>query len=459
MARRFIEPDRTEQMLLPEDTNEWIEDDDIVHLILAVVDKLDMRDVEESYRLGGAGRAPISPKTLLALLVYACCNGVSSTRAMERLCRRDAGYRYIVGRRIPDHTTISTFRKRNAELMRNLFLQVLRRCRQAGLAQLGMVALDGTKVEANASLKTGKTADTLEAEVDRMMSSLDRETTADNRRFGPTGSDTSVPKRVMRKLKKLERLEEAKRLAAEKDARRKAGKAKEKKAKANTTDPESRVMKAPGRWVQGCNARAVVSSDQIIVAADVSDAGNDVQQMSAMPGQARDNVEAAMEPSAALGAVAADAGYWSEANASLRHEGWDLLIASKKDRAQREALRDAPPPRGRCPNGMTEEQKMDRKLATKRGRHLCTLRGTTVEPVFGQMKCRQGAGRFSMRGLARCKGEWTLHAAVHNLRKLHRAAIEHREAAAKGGRSGLPVRERSRDLHSRLEIDSSCALL
>jgi hypothetical protein len=154
--------------------------------------------------------------------------------------------------------------------------------------------------------------------------------------------------------------------------------------------------------------------------------------------QAQANVEAVLGEDAVLGAAVAEAGYWSEANAASETEECELFIAMRKDREQRAALRDAPPPRGRMPKGLTARERMDRKLRTKRGRGLYRQRGRTVEPVFGQMKDRQGAGRFSMRGTERCRGEWQLDAVVHNLRKLHRDSVHRRE---NGGNSCQTARK------------------
>ena len=158
--------------------------------------------------------------------------------------------------------------------------------------------------------------------------------------------------------------------------------------------------------------------------------------------QAQANVEAVMGEEALLGAAVADAGYWSEANADSQTEECELFIATRKDRQQRAALRDAPAPRGRIPKSLTARQRMDRKLRTKRGRALYRQRGAAIEPVFGQMKDRQvkdrqGAGRCSMRGLERCRGEWQLDAAVHNRRKLHRDSVRRTENA---GNSETTVR-------------------
>ena len=152
MAEHFREPERRQKALLPADMMEWLPQDDIVHLIVEAVSMMDLSKFEASYKLGGAGKAPFAPQMLLALLIYAYSQGVRSSRAIERLCHRDAGYRFIVGDAIPDHTVIARFRQRHAAEMKVVFLGVLRLCREAGLVKLGLVALDGTKLQGNASL-------------------------------------------------------------------------------------------------------------------------------------------------------------------------------------------------------------------------------------------------------------------------------------------------------------------
>ena len=203
---------------------------------------------------------------------------------------------------------------------------------------------------------------------------------------------------------------------------------------ANVTDPDSGIMKTRRGWLQGYNAQIVVTCGQIILAADVTTEANDVQQLTPMLTQAQANVAAVVDTAdkqeVMLGAAVADAGYLSEANAATETDACELLIATQKDHKQRAALRDAPPPRGRKPKRMTARERMDRKLRTKGGRERYRRRSAAVEPVFGQMKDRQGARRFSMSGLECCRGEWHLHAAVHNLRKLHRDSVR-RAAKAK----------------------------
>jgi hypothetical protein len=200
---------------------------------------------------------------------------------------------------------------------------------------------------------------------------------------------------------------------------------------ANPTDPDSRIMKTRRGWVQGYTVQAVVAPQQIILATEGTTEANDVRQLQAMLGQAQAMVDLLLGEDARLAAVAADAGYWSEENAASQREECALFVATRQDRTQRVELREAASPRGRMPKGLSARQRLQRTLRTKRGRTIHTKRGASVEPVSGQMKHRQGAGQFSMRGLGACQGEWHVHAAVHKLRKLQRESVRCRAA---GGR-------------------------
>ena len=170
---------------------------------------------------------------------------------------------------------------------------------------------------------------------------------------------------------------------------------------------------------------------------------NDVQQLKPMLDLAQAVVERVMGEDAVLGAAAADAGYWSEDNAASQTEECELFIATRKDRQQRAELRDAPAPRGRMPKRLSARERMQRKLRTKRGRAIYRQRGASVEPVFGQMKERQDAGRFSMRGLVACRGEWHLQAATHNLRKLHRESVRRARSATARHPNGHRTEQRT----------------
>lgn len=456
MAHHFRQPERRQAFLLPADMMDWLPEGDIVHLIVDAVAMMDLGGFEAGYKLGRAGQAPFAPQVLLALLIYAYSHGVRSSRAIERLCGRDAGYRFIVGDAVPDHTVIARFRQRHVARMREVFLAVLRLCHEAGLVRLGLVALDGTKVRASAALDANRTASSIDEQVARMLAEAEATDAQEDGRCGAQrGSE--LPAALARRGDRLARLRQCqhklRRQAAEVasrqqvkiDAREAAEQASGKRKRgrkpkpadaavdpgtvANVSDPDSGIMKTRHGWLQGYNAQVVVTTGQIILAADVTTEANDVHQLAPMLGQAQANIALVVGEEAELGGAAADAGYWSDANAATETDACELFIATQKDRAQRAALRDAPPPRGRKPKNMKARERMQRKLRTKRGRARYRQRGASVEPVFGQMKDRQGARRFSMRGLDRCRGEWLLDAAVHNLRKLHRDSVRRMEKA------------------------------
>lgn len=461
MAHFFRAPDRRQRFLLPVDMMDWLPEDDIVYLIVDAVDVMDLSGFEATCKVGHAGQAPFAPAMMLALLIYAYSHGVRSSRVIERLCRRDAGYRFIVGDEVPDHSVIARFRQHHAGRMKSMFLQVLELCREAGLIRLGLVALDGTKVKANAALDANRTASSIEEQIGRMLAEAEATDAREDRQFGAESGGPGLPADLKRRGDRLSQLKacqeklanraaaaaarQQEKIAAREMEQKATGRRKRgRKPKqpdpnmdpdrtANPTDPDSGIMKTRRGWVQGYNAQAVVTPDQIILAAEVTTEANDVRQLTGMLNQAQANVAGVMGEDATLGAAVADAGYWSEANADSQTEECELFIATQKDHKQRAALRDAPAPRGRMPRSMTARERMERKLRTQRGRALYRRRGAAVEPVFGQMKERQGADRFSMRGLERCRGEWQLDAAVHNLRKLHRDSVCHLRNQEKGG--------------------------
>jgi transposase len=458
MANFFRHPDRRQRFLLPIDMMDWVPRDDIVHLIVDAVEMMDLRRFEESYATSGPGQAPFSPAMMLALLIYAYSNKVRSSRKIEQLCRRDAGFRLIVGDAVPDHSVIARFRRRHATDMEALFVEVLKLCREAGLLRLGVIALDGTKIRANAALDANRTARSLAEEVAVLFAEAEAVDAAEDVLLGDRRDDVlpaelaDVGSRKARLAACREKLaakaaETAARQqqkidarAAEEQATGKGKRGRKPKpaddsvdpdAVANVTDPDSEIMKTRRGWVQGYNGQAVVSADQIIVAAELTTQANDVRQLVPMLGQAQAIVEAVVGEDATLGTVLADAGYWSDANAATETAECEYLIATTKDWKQRKAMRDAPPPRGRMPKGMSARDRMERRLSTKRGRNLYRLRGQTVEPVFGQMKENQSADRFMMRGEQETKGEWSLHCAAHNLRKLHAESVRSRRKRPK----------------------------
>jgi len=169
---------------------DWLPEDDIVHLILDAVALMDLSAFEATHKLGGAGQAPFAPAMLLSVLIYAYSHGVRSSRAIERLCGRDAGYRFIVGEHVPDHTVIARFRRRHIERLEAIFVRVLEMCRDAGLIRLGLVVLDGTKVKANASLEANRSAATIDQQVARLVAEAESTDRREDRLFGPDGRET-----------------------------------------------------------------------------------------------------------------------------------------------------------------------------------------------------------------------------------------------------------------------------
>lgn len=458
MANFYREPDRRQRFLLPVDMSDWVSETDMVHLLLDAIELMDLSAFEAHYTRRGTGAPPFSPSMMVCVLIYAYANGQQSSRRIERLCERDAGFRMIVGDEVPDHSVIARFRKRHRKAFEALFVEVLKLCHAAGLVRLGVVALDGTKVRANAALSANRTAKSLEAEVATMVSAAEETDAAEDALFGDKRGDdipaglrdrSGRPARLRACLDRLraEADADAARQQEKIDARateeKAAGKRKrgrkpkpaeavvDEEAKANVTDPDSRIMKGCKGYLQGYNAQAVVTIDQIVVAPDVTNQANDVRQLGPMIGKALAMAEAVMGEDARIGTALMDAGYWSEDSAATETAACEYLIATTKDWKQRKAMRDAPPPRGRMPGNLSARERMERKLLTRRGRDLYRLRGQTVEPVFGQMKGIQGADRFMMRGEEEAGGEWNLHCAAHNLRKLHSESVRQ---GKKGGK-------------------------
>jgi transposase len=438
--------DHNQPFLLPPTLQEWLPDKELAWFVLDVVDQMDLSAFYLRYRHDGQGNALYDPKIMVALLIYAYCLGERSSRKIEQHCLRDISFRVITANQLPDHATIARFRRDNLELIEDLFVEVLRLCVSAGLVKVGVVALDGTKMKANASLAANRTKEQLVEEVKKMLMEAEAHDVEEDARLGSKREEDELPPELWDRKTRLARLRECKaRLEAEEAYEQQEYQAKlklreEKEAesqqklrgrkpkppdesppeqKANATDPDSRIVKSSKGFVQGYNAQAVATEQQIIIAAAVTQQENDVRQLIPMLGLAKFYmVEAGLD--AALGTVLGDAGYFSDENLRAKTEA-ELLIATLKDWKQRKALRDQPPPRGRIPNGMSLRDRMERKLLTKRGRALYKKRGKTIEPIFGQVKDGRGIDRFLLRGVEGADGEWMLICATHNVLKLFRS--------------------------------------
>lgn len=451
MAYNFKECNRDQIYLLPPTLQEWLPPKDLVWLVLDAVAEMDLAAFYRKYRPDGKGQAAFEPSMMIALLLYAYCLGIRSSREIEKLCERDIGFKVVAANQVPDHCTISRFRKENGPILKDLFNQVLKLCHEAGLVKVGVVALDGSKVKANAALESNRTYGHIEREVQKMLDEAEAKDAEEDRKYGSDKRGDELPAdladRASRKArfaackKRLEqeatdkaaeqqsKIEERKAEEAETGAKKRGRKPQEPdptpsaEAKANVTDPDSRIMKTRNGYVQGYNSQAVVTEEQIVIAAEVTNQENDYDQLHPMLKMAQENLKKiAPKKTPKIETAIADAGFASNANfAAEKPKGPELLIATQKDWKQRKEAAESPSPRGRIPKHLTLRQRMERKLLTKRGRALYKKRGQTVEAVFGQIKDNRGIRSFMRRGLEACSEEWKLICATHNLLKLWRS--------------------------------------
>lgn len=446
MAPRFRVTDRKQPMLFPPSLDDLIPEDHLARIVIDAVERLDLSAIEASYNTEGDGRSAIDPSSMLATLIYAYAHKILSSRQIEIACQEHVVYRWLSGQQTPDHATIARFRQRHGAVFQDLFAQVLDLVRRYGLGKAGTIALDGTKLKGNAALERNKS---LAAITKELTESAQIKDLAENAKYGRKRGN-ELPKHLRGAENRRKRLEEAKRqIEAEQQAEASAQRAKieqreaeerasgqkkrgrkpaepsteaDPKAKANTTDPDSRILKTRQGFVQGYNAQAVASLDQIILAADVTQDANDVRQLIPMVEQAQANMArtSAKGVSSEIQAVLADAGYHSESNLEgLERLDVEGFIPSQKGWKLRKALQAKGRPRGRMKQGLTRTERMERKLGTVRGEKAYKARGRTIEPVFGQTK--HGFQTLTRRGLAAAKADWAMLCLAHNLKKLWRA--------------------------------------
>jgi len=416
----------------------------------------------------GRGGAAYDPAVMVALLVYAYCVGERSSRVIERRCTEDVAFRVIAANQLPDHATVARFRSTHQVALACLFGQVLRLCANAGLVRAGLVAIDGTRMQANASREANRTAQQLAQEILADAATVDAE---EDERFGSARGDELPPglrgpgrrEWIRALLDDLETDAEQRSYEAQMarraeieaaTGRRLTGRkpkpdTQPRRARrfANLTDPESRLLRTRDGFVQGYNAQAVVTVDQVIVAAEVCNDANDGGQFAPMVAATKANLRRAGARTR-IRTVVADAGYFSKDNVAT--SGVETLIApGKRDigrQARLEVQRDVVLERieqgaisradaavelgvgrSRIDQLILARQReipptpavaMLAKLATPRGRRLYKKRSATIEPVFGQTKHNRGMRRFSRRGLTAVDSELKLIAATHNLLKL-----------------------------------------
>jgi transposase len=461
MPQNFLACDRDQELLLPPSLREWLPEGHLAWCVIDAVARFDLSAFYADYRDDGHGRPAHDPAMMVALLLYCYAIGERSSRRIERRCIEDVATRVICANRAPDHTTIARFRQRHETAVAGLFCEVLALCAEAGLVTVGVIAVDGTKIHANASERATRDYEQIAREILAEADAVDRE---EDERFGERRGD-ELPEELAtgegrarwlaeakRRLEQR-RAEEARPIPASRPRRlrdakrrleeelqsecranaayeayrargvmrngRRMGPATTPKpytppaspqGKVNTTDPDSRNVKTARGWVQGYNAQAATTERQIVIAAELTNSSADFGQLGPM-------VEAVGRELRAAGVgerpevVLADAGYWHQVQMqALAGDAMTVLIPP-----------DANKRKGARPgwNGGLYAF-MRRVLATPAGAALYRKRSAMIEPVFGDIRFNRKIDRFQRRGRAACRSEWRLITASHNLRKLWR---------------------------------------
>jgi transposase len=475
VSRNFVAVERDQLMLMPPSVADWLPEDHLAWFMIDVVDELDLSEFIATYRADGRGGAAYHPSLMVTLLVYAYAVGERSSRRIERRCVEDVAFRVVAANQVPDHATVARFRANHETALAGLFGQVLSLCARSGVLRPGLVAIDGTKLAANASKEANRTAEQLAKEILEEAAAVDAaEDEAEAERGGDVaaGLGTRGPQRRARLRAMLDDLEQdaadksydahmARRAEIEADTGRPIrgrrpkpdSEAHRSRRHANTTDPDSRLMRTRDGFVQGFNVQAVATEDQFIVAAQATNDAADNPSFSPMITATKQNLRRAGEPRQ-VRRVVADAGYWSDTNVNTA--GVETFIAPGKARrlrhlAETETKRaellasveagnltkdDAAAHLGvtrsrlntllrnrRHGSPPTLTASMIAKLDTPRGKNTYKKRSAIIEPVFAQIKHNRGIRSLSRRGLPAADSEWKLIAATHNLLKLWRLDI------------------------------------
>ena len=447
MAHHYRNYSPDQIYLLPADPREWLPVDCLAYQVRDIVSEFDLTLIHAAYSSDGRGAPAFSPQMMLSILLYAQYKGVSSSRGIKRLCIEDIGARYLAGGIVVDHRSISLFRIRHGNAIRQLFLQSVRLCRGAGMVPLKVVAIDGTKIAGAGSKESSKTYEhivdeeaRLYAEIGAMLQAgLDIDVAEDNE-FGEQNDGFSLPEHLKSHQDRVAALRKA-REELETRAKERASARKEEWDKtapkdrphrrnpdpANTvpdaddrynfTDPESRLMKGRRQFVQGYNAQASVdAAHQVIVACGVTNDCTDYAQLVPMAEQIVTNLGEKPEQ------VLADAGYFDHKNISdLEATGFSVIVPPDRKWKQNTTLSDALPENEH--KELTVKERMRHKVNTEQGRADYAIRMKTVEPVFAQTKGSPGHllfTRFLRRGRQRVDEDWCFQCLGHNLRKLIR---------------------------------------
>ncbi len=457
MSRGYLPYNVEQRLLLPPDMRDWLPEGHLALFILDVVAELDLSKIYAVHEAKDArGRAGYHPAMMVALLLYGYCTGKASSRRIERATYEEVAFRVLAGDQHPDHDAIATFRKEHLGALAELFMQVLQLCQKAGLVKLGHIAIDGTKLKANASKhkamsyeRMGEAEKKLEDEIQKLLAEAERVDAEEDANRGKGRRIDELPKELKRREDRLRKIREAK-TALEQEAKEKAA-AKaveaqrklaererkevetgqkplgpapkvpdpeqavpEAKAQRNFTDPESRIMPDganKGAFVQGYNAQIAVDAEaQVIVVAELTQSPNDARQLVPVAQAVVENVGKLAET------TSADAGYFSAE--SVEHPALaatNLLVPPNRQKHGVE------PAQGSADPTASAAQRMRHKLASASGKALYKMRKAIVEPVFGQIKETRGFRRLLLRGFAAARGEFRFIALTHNLLKLFRS--------------------------------------
>jgi transposase len=438
MAQNFLSCDRDQGMLLPASVADWLPEGHLAWFVLEVVGQLDLSDIYSRYRADGRGRPAHDPAMMTALLLYNYAVGVRASRVIERRCGEDVPCRVIAANRTPDHSTISDFRRRHRCALGELFSQVLDLCRQAGMVKVGTVAVDSTKLAANASLAANRTREQLRREAERILSEADEIDAREDELYGDRRGDElplelADPRTRAGKIREL--LERARAREQEIEAEREEVAARHQEhlqrtgrrlkgrpprsepskdqrraldqTKYNLTDPDSGVVRHRGMLLQGYNVHAAVADGQIILGTQVSGVSPDQGQLEPTVEIAQRNVQR-LGVQEAIGEVLADSGYWHIDQVSgLKERGIAVLV----------------PPISRASDPQRAHQQtraMNELLASEDGKRRYRRRQQIVEPVFAHIKHIRGITQVLRRGKEAVQAEIDLIATTHNLLKLFR---------------------------------------
>jgi transposase len=462
--------DINQGLLLPPSLLDWLPEDHLAWFIRDVVESLDVDALLDSYRVSGKGELPYDPRLMLRVLIYAYSTGTFSSRKIATQLQESVAYRVLAGNQMPGHRTICRFRQHHIAQFSELFVQVVRLARESGLTSLGTLAIDGSKVKANASKhkamsfeRMNKEEKRLEREIEAITKMADDTDEAEDVEFGPDFRGDELPQELARRETRLKKIQEAKeRLECRKaEEARQADVKREQKAKAegreppkerpnarkypkgqpkpkdqeNFTDPESRIMKTSKGYEQSFNAQIAVDGEsRLIVATKVTNCAADVEELIPMVERAEANT------GENVGEVLADAGYQSEENfTALESANIDGYVPTRRKRKSASEAKDDSVPTEQNATASTMDddvavatknnaaptvdddtatKRMQRKLRTKNGRERYRRRKHVAESPFGWVKNVLGFRSFSLRGSTKVQGEWDLLCLALNLRRM-----------------------------------------